>query len=143
MAYHQNILPTLLISCFLAFSMAASRPLDSNPKQTLMARLKLDQETDKGCWDSLFQLQSCTGEVILFFLNGETYLGPGCCSAVRIIEHLCWPSMLGSLGFTPEEGDILRGYCDAAESDSGSGSSPPPPEAFVGPNVNMSRDSIP
>lgn len=139
MAYHSNLLPTLLIiSCFIASSMATSRLLDSNPKPTLMSRLKLDQN---GCWDSLFQLQSCTGEVILFFLNGETYLGPGCCRAVRTIEHHCWPSMLGSLGFTSEEGDILRGYCDA--SDPNSGSAPPPPETVVGPNVKASRDSIP
>ncbi|KAI3894512.1 hypothetical protein MKW92_030331, partial [Papaver armeniacum] len=36
--------------------------------------------------------------------------------AIRIITRECWPSMLASVGFTAEEGDILRGYCDATHS---------------------------
>jgi len=50
----------------------------------------------------------------MFFLNGETYLGPSCCQAIRVIEHECWPEMFLSLGFTTQEGDILEGYCEAA-----------------------------
>ncbi|XP_074337657.1 egg cell-secreted protein 1.1-like [Apium graveolens] len=104
-----------LTLCFISTTVM-TRPI-SVSKSTLVSRLKLDkEESSTACWDSLFQLQSCTGEVILFFLNGETYLGPSCCRAIRIIEHDCWPSMLGSLGFTSEEGDILRGYCDASNS---------------------------
>jgi hypothetical protein len=72
------------------------------------------------CWDSLLALQACTGEVVMFFLNGETYLGPSCCQAIRVIEHECWPEMFLSLGFTTQEGDILEGYCEAAAH------SPPP-----------------
>ncbi|OVA08106.1 Prolamin-like domain [Macleaya cordata] len=68
------------------------------------------------CWNALLQLRSCTNEIILFFLDGETYLGLECCKAIRIITRDCWPSMLTSLGFTAEEGDILRGYCDASSS---------------------------
>lgn len=30
-----------------------------------------------------------------------------------MITRNCWPAMLDSLGFTSEEADILRGYCDA------------------------------
>nr|CAD1834897.1 unnamed protein product [Ananas comosus var. bracteatus] len=82
----------------------------------------------KQCWDSLVELRSCTGEVILFFLNGETYLGPSCCRAIRVIKHHCWAIdvLLASLGFTAQEGDILRGYCDPA-NDSSDPSTPPPP----------------
>ncbi|KAI3882527.1 hypothetical protein MKX03_023920 [Papaver bracteatum] len=54
------------------------------------------------------------GMIILFFMDGEMYLGLECCRAIRIITRECWPSMLTSVGFTAEEGDILRGYCDAA-----------------------------
>ncbi|OAY75708.1 Egg cell-secreted protein 1.1 [Ananas comosus] len=84
----------------------------------------------KHCWDSLVELRSCTGEVILFFLNGETYLGPSCCWAIRVIEHHCWATdvLLASLGFTTQEGDILRGYCNQA-NDSSDPSTPPPPPA--------------
>ncbi|KDO83758.1 hypothetical protein CISIN_1g0394172mg, partial [Citrus sinensis] len=64
------------------------------------------------CWDSLIQIQACSGEIILFFLNGETYLGDGCCNAIRTIRKKCWPNMIDTLGFTAEEGDVLEGYCD-------------------------------
>lgn len=85
---------------------------------SLVTRLKLqdEEEGSSQCWDSLFELQACTGEIMLFFVNGEAYLGQDCCGAIRIIERECWPSMLGSLGFTSEEGDILHGYCDASET---------------------------
>ncbi|KAG0494447.1 hypothetical protein HPP92_005441 [Vanilla planifolia] len=65
------------------------------------------------CWSALLELRSCTGEIVLFFLNGETYLTLDCCRSIGVITHHCWPSMLTSLGFTAEEGDILRGFCDA------------------------------
>ncbi|WOG82176.1 hypothetical protein DCAR_0101338 [Daucus carota subsp. sativus] len=118
---YKFLLSIFLASCFIS-TIAMARPI-SYTNSTLVVRLKLDdEESSTACWDSLFQLHSCTSEVILFFLNGETYLGQSCCRAIRIIEHDCWPSMLGSLGFTSEEGDILRGYCDASNSTV----SPPP-----------------
>ncbi|KAL5974536.1 hypothetical protein ACLOJK_031202 [Asimina triloba] len=85
------------------------------------------------CFIALLDLRSCTGEIVLFFLNGETYLGPDCCRAVHVIARQCWPSMLTSIGFTVEEGEILLGYCDA--------SSPPPPAlggpvAAAGPSIS-------
>ncbi|KAK4708197.1 hypothetical protein R3W88_029122 [Solanum pinnatisectum] len=110
----------LLLTLVSWINILQARPLTTSSTghtTTLMTRLKLqDQEEDSSeCWDSLFELQACTGEIVLFFVNGETYLGQDCCSAIRIIERQCWPSMLGSLGFTSEEGDILHGYCDASE----------------------------
>ncbi|GMH25126.1 hypothetical protein Nepgr_026969 [Nepenthes gracilis] len=121
MASSSNTLLTILAWALLALSTSAPR-LQARPlgpeDSTLPSRLRLDESTN--CWNSLFELQSCTGEVIQFFYNGETYLGPNCCRAIRIIEHNCWPALLGSLGFTPEEGAILRGYCDAEEESSSS-----------------------
>ena len=73
----------------------------------------LEEEEGTSCWESMFHLQSCTTEVVMFFLNGETYLGLGCCKAIRIIQHDCWPEMMSSLGYSTQQGDILRGYCDA------------------------------
>lgn len=63
------------------------------------------------------EVKSCTGEIILYFLNGEAYLGPGCCRAVRVIEQSCLAAdaMMSVIGFTPEEGDMLKGYCDAGD----------------------------
>ncbi|KAL8474952.1 hypothetical protein ACS0TY_031393 [Phlomoides rotata] len=106
-----KIVAIALLLRFATSNSCTARMLDS--KSTLSARLKLEEVAGSNCWESLFQLQSCTSEVVLFFLNGETYLGPGCCRAIRIIQHDCWPAMLGSLGFTTHEADILRGYCDA------------------------------
>ncbi|KAJ1297567.1 hypothetical protein BS78_01G386400 [Paspalum vaginatum] len=75
------------------------------------------------CWEALVEIKSCTGEIILFFLNGEAYLGPGCCSAIRVIEGSCWAAdaMLSFIGFTPEEGDMLKGYCDAGDDNGAAG----------------------
>ncbi|WVY93380.1 hypothetical protein V8G54_032468 [Vigna mungo] len=72
-------------------------------------------------------LRACSGEIITFFLNGETYLGRSCCEAIRVIGHDCWPNLVGSLGFTSEETDVLEGYCDEAVH------SPPPPPLSVDP----------
>ncbi|KAG9444230.1 hypothetical protein H6P81_015570 [Aristolochia fimbriata] len=108
------LLATLVLAmpCF-----AKSRPAPADIADRLQSYSMMP------CWNSLMELRSCTGEVILFFLNGETYLGPSCCRAIHVIEHHCWPSMLASVGFTPEEADVLRGYCDASEA------TPPPPLA--------------
>ncbi|XP_023639535.1 egg cell-secreted protein 1.3 [Capsella rubella] len=65
------------------------------------------------CWDALYELKSCTNEIVLFFLNGETKLGHGCCNAVDVITNDCWPAMLTSLGFTSEETNVLRGFCQS------------------------------
>ncbi|KAK8939572.1 Egg cell-secreted protein 1.1 [Platanthera guangdongensis] len=108
-------LPKLLIpllALLLAASIVAAGEI--GPAVGLAARLQ-EKET-AGCWELLMELQSCSGEVVLFFLNGETYLGPSCCRAIRAIEKNCWAAeiIIVSLGFTAEEGDVLRGYCDAA-----------------------------
>ncbi|KZV17757.1 egg cell-secreted protein 1.2-like [Dorcoceras hygrometricum] len=96
-----------MLLCFLPTKAVEARTLDAKPIHGL--------DESSGCVDSLFQLQSCSSEVVMFFLNGETYLGPGCCTAIKSIQRDCWPNMLGSLGYTTEEGDILRGYCDASD----------------------------
>ncbi|KAK6132562.1 hypothetical protein DH2020_033664 [Rehmannia glutinosa] len=134
MSYPFKLLPLLLLASLLASSSTTISALKRiKSKSTLLTRLKLDQQGGpSSCWDALFELQSCSGEVVLFFLNGETTLGPNCCNAIRTIEHQCWPSMMGSLGITTEESDILRGYCDAA---AGSGGSASPPA--------VSRDNLP
>ncbi|XP_040384705.1 egg cell-secreted protein 1.2-like [Oryza brachyantha] len=75
------------------------------------------------CWNAVTELRSCTGEIVLFFVNGESYLGPECCVAIRTVTRHCWPAMLASVGFTAQEADILRGFCDA---EVGAGDAPPP-----------------
>ncbi|WOL15527.1 hypothetical protein Cni_G24308 [Canna indica] len=80
------------------------------------------------CWNALLELRYCTNEIVLFFLNGESYLGLDCCRAIRVITHHCWTSMLSTLGLTVQESDILRGYCDAETADA-----PPPAPAAVPP----------
>ncbi|KAI3733532.1 hypothetical protein L6452_12975 [Arctium lappa] len=123
----------ILLSLVLATTsiLVHSRPLITANGPTLAARLNSDDGQDGGsigCWETLFELQACTGEIILFFLNGETYLGTGCCRAIEKIEKQCWPSLLVSLGFTTEEGDILRGYCDiSSDNDDVPIATPPPP----------------
>lgn len=116
-SFRSSIVLSFLV---LALSVAA------RPIPPLSARLMANGVAQ--CWDSLMELRSCSGEVVLFFLNGETYLGPSCCRAIRVIEHKCWAAdaMLSALGFTAEEGDILRGYCDATNGSSGPPDAPGP-----------------
>ncbi|WVZ88509.1 hypothetical protein U9M48_035026 [Paspalum notatum var. saurae] len=80
----------------------------------------LDEEGGGGglaeCWAALTGLRSCTGEMVVFFVNGESYIGPECCVAIRGATRNCWPAMLAYVGFTAEEADVLRGFCDAEAS---------------------------
>lgn len=97
-------------------SIVESRKL-SNPNSNLMSlevRLKVNGDSPN-CWESLLKLQSCSGEIITFFLNGETKLGHGCCKAIKVIGHDCWPNVVSSLGFSKEESYILEGYCDEVD----------------------------
>ncbi|KAK9074891.1 hypothetical protein SSX86_003210 [Deinandra increscens subsp. villosa] len=120
-----NPSPIILLTLVLATMtmMVHTRPLTTTTgAPSLAARLKLENGDDGGsttCWDTLFEIHACTGEIILFFLNGETYLGRGCCRAIEEIQKQCWPSMMQSLGFTSEEGDVLRGYCDVSDDNGG------------------------
>jgi hypothetical protein len=118
----------VIIALISSISIVESRQLLSNPSNVLSleARLKVSDEPSN-CWESLFKLQACSGEIITFFVNGETFLGNGCCQAIRVIGHDCWPNVVASLGFTNEETDILEGYCDKVEDLH----SPPPPTPIV------------
>ncbi|GAY57074.1 hypothetical protein CUMW_176600 [Citrus unshiu] len=67
------------------------------------------------------ELKSCSNKIIILFLNSQANIGPNCCRAIDIITRNCWPAMLTSLEFTAEEGNILRGYCDASSAPSPGG----------------------
>ncbi|XP_068664172.1 egg cell-secreted protein 1.4-like [Aristolochia californica] len=107
----------------LAFAMAivyflapiTARQLQFQKAHDLAARIQAEGGLTE-CLNALYELRSCTNEIILFFVNGESYIGRDCCRAIRVITRHCWPSLLSSIGFTAEEGDILRGYCDASAS---------------------------
>ncbi|MED6132163.1 hypothetical protein PIB30_016805 [Stylosanthes scabra] len=116
------ILLSLVAALSSSTSMVEARPVMTNPNSAattpLASRMKL---LGSNCWESLFELQSCSGEIIMFFMNGETSLGEGCCEAILVVGRECWPSVVSSLGFTAEETDILQGFCDKEVSHS-----PPP-----------------
>ncbi|XP_047084252.1 egg cell-secreted protein 1.1-like [Lolium rigidum] len=150
MASSRALLPALLLLLAAATASAAgARPATTTTAVTFVRFApapslaeRLEGEGPQQCWESLMDIKSCTGEIILFFLNGEAYLGPGCCRAIRVIEQRCWAAdaMLTVIGFTPEEGDMLKGYCDAGDDDdtggdghhhSIGGSSAPPPSGVL------------
>ncbi|KAH9681648.1 3-isopropylmalate dehydratase large subunit [Citrus sinensis] len=64
------------------------------------------------------ELKSCSNDIVIFFLNSQTDIGPDCCHAIDIITCNYWPAMLTSLGFTVEEGNILRDYYNASSAPS-------------------------
>lgn len=133
-------MPLLALLSFMALLTAAAAhrattfPLAAAPPVATAAGLarRLEGERSQQCWEALVEIKSCTGEIILFLINGEAYLGPGCCRAIRVIEQSCWAAdaMLSVIGFTPEEGDMLKGYCDAGDDGKGAGGQPgsPPPQ---------------
>ncbi|KAI3699210.1 hypothetical protein L2E82_43340 [Cichorium intybus] len=123
----QTIFLALLIST--ASMVVATRPFTPIGAPTLIEEAAGQDGEPIGCWESLFELQWCTGEILLFFINGETYLGMGCCKAIEKINKKCWPTLLGSLGFTNEEGDVLRGYCDTSDDNDNVPINTPPPQA--------------
>ncbi|KAL4633599.1 hypothetical protein ACB092_04G133800 [Castanea dentata] len=113
----QNLFMFLSLACLLAVTnVTATRDLYIKPGHRLATRLEASGEGLVPCWNALWELKSCSNEIVVFFLNGQTDIGPDCCRAITIITHHCWPAMLTSLGFTAEEGNILRGYCDAEAS---------------------------
>ncbi|XP_038895737.1 egg cell-secreted protein 1.1-like [Benincasa hispida] len=122
---------------FLALTFAVRVESRPNPKTSLTTEIKVDGETSD-CWGSLYELQACTGEVITFFLNGETYLGSNCCQAIKIIQHECWPTLLDSLGYTTEEGDVLEAYCDTTiDTDLSTTSSP---QLAMAPSIKQKNE---
>ncbi|XP_047974745.1 egg cell-secreted protein 1.1-like [Salvia hispanica] len=123
--------PTKLVAVVLAAMLASPLMISARSRSSLAARLKVAEEEPSSCWDALLELQSCSGEMVMFFLNGETQLGENCCSAIKVIERQCWPSMLATLGITPEESNVLRGYCDAAAA--------PPPASNLDNCYNFPR----
>ncbi|KAF9602883.1 hypothetical protein IFM89_032623 [Coptis chinensis] len=130
----------VLLTWTIVVSMTVqARPLASG--STLAARLELEEQNQ--CWESLMELRACTGEVVLFFLNGETYLGPSCCRAILVIEHKCWvwTAMLKSLGFTDKESAVLRDYCDSTDSSTPPPS--PPSPSTVEPTETVSESPLP
>ncbi|XP_043694334.1 egg cell-secreted protein 1.2-like [Telopea speciosissima] len=140
MALNNLVSLLLVMSCLIGpVAMVVARELPPlKPGQDLAAHL----ESGGGgggmveCWNALLELRSCTNEIILFFMDGEAYLGLECCRAIRFITRQCWPSMLTNLGFTAEEGDILQGYCASSPSPSQSPApsplfSVPPPTGLI------------
>ncbi|KAH9763162.1 Egg cell-secreted protein 1.4 [Citrus sinensis] len=113
---------TCLIMANIANATSRNDRLDNNMKSgyDLATRLEASEGLTE-CWNTLMELKSCSNEIVIFFLNSQADIGPDCCRAIDIITCNCCPAMLTSLGFTTEEGNILRGYCDASSAPSPGG----------------------
>lgn len=154
MAFSRLSLSVLTCLALLAASTAAHRPAptDFAPSPSVRGLQALAERLEgaeaQQCWEALVEIKSCTGEIIILFIKGEAFLGPGCCRAIRVIEHSCWAadSMLSIIGFTPQEGDMLKGYCDAGDDGAGAGGgqsgSPPPRGAADDVGAAAARESF-
>ncbi|GAY62536.1 hypothetical protein WN943_006987 [Citrus x changshan-huyou] len=113
----------LALTCLIiANAISRNDRLNSNMKSyyDLATRLKTSGGLME-CWNTLIELKSCSKKIVIFFLNSHADIGPDHCRAIDIFTRNCWPAMLTSLGFIVEEGNILRGYCDASSSPSPGG----------------------
>lgn len=66
------------------------------------------------CWNAIAEIKSCGNEITAYFTNGTIDIGLPCCQAIKMITLHCWPAMLSVLGITPDQCNILVGYCDAS-----------------------------
>ncbi|XP_027076855.2 egg cell-secreted protein 1.2 [Coffea arabica] len=133
MALNSVKLLFLVITCFMVISCSSSarkilpRNLSGSDDQSI-SKLNSRLETNNGsvleCWNALSEIKSCTDEIAAYFTNGTTDIGPGCCHAIIVITHNCWPTILSALGFSADQTYILRGYCDASLSSFGPAQAP-------------------
>ncbi|CAA0839206.1 Egg cell-secreted protein 1.4 [Striga hermonthica] len=65
------------------------------------------------CFAALYKIKSCSNEILNYFATGSIDITRPCCEAITIITHNCWPTVLGMLGYGPDQIYALRGYCDA------------------------------
>ncbi|KDO47962.1 hypothetical protein CISIN_1g037667mg, partial [Citrus sinensis] len=42
------------------------------------------------CWNALMELNSCSNEIVIFFLNSQADISPDCCCAIDIITRKMW-----------------------------------------------------
>lgn len=68
------------------------------------------------CLTALYRIKSCSNEILAYFAKGAIDITPPCCEAITLITHQCWPAVLSTIGYGPNQVYILRGYCDAAAS---------------------------
>ncbi|KAL3527928.1 hypothetical protein ACH5RR_012584 [Cinchona calisaya] len=112
-----------IITCFVVVISFSSATWDQMPR-----KLSGDPSANNGsvldCLNALTEIKSCTNEIVVFFANGKTDIGPECCKSITVITHNCWPTILTALGFTADETYVLRGYCDATSSSLSASSGP-------------------
>ncbi|WMV53849.1 hypothetical protein MTR67_047234 [Solanum verrucosum] len=89
------------------------------------------------CFSAFAEIKSCTNEIIAYFTIGTIDIDLPCCQAIFVITHHCWPSMLTTLGFTLEETNMLRGYCDATHHNVSPNNFGPAPSPLVLPNLDI------
>ncbi|KAK9186890.1 hypothetical protein WN944_018279 [Citrus x changshan-huyou] len=113
---------TCLIMANIANATSRNDRLNNNMKSgyDLATRLEASGGLMK-YWNALTELKSYSNEIAIFFFNSQVDIGSDCCRAIDIITYNCWPAMLTFLGFTAEEGNMLRGYCDASSAPSPGG----------------------
>lgn len=112
----------LTFTCLMACSNAAREQLDWILQHSfnIKTMAQLDQASNStngtlgNCWNAIAEIKSCANEISAYFKNGAIDIGLPCCQAIKMITQHCWPAMLTALGITPDQSNILVGYCDAS-----------------------------
>lgn len=101
----------MVLACLLANAIG-TKDLPISPGYESVSSFQISGDQVK-CLNLLSGMNSCTSDIVDFFSDRLTNLGPGCCSFIFSISKNCLPSTLASFGFTTEVHNKLQEYCDA------------------------------
>ncbi|KAL3626337.1 hypothetical protein CASFOL_029886 [Castilleja foliolosa] len=130
MAYSKCIFFLLIVTSFMA-RFSSTRELPFIPLIPGLNPIGLDhgpqvKDDALDCFSALYKIKSCSNEIVDYFSKGSIDITRPCCEAITLITHHCWPALLSTLGYGPDQIGILRGYCDAVAPDGVFGPIPSP-----------------
>ncbi|XP_050288868.1 egg cell-secreted protein 1.2-like [Quercus robur] len=104
----------MVLACLLA-NATGTRDLPIKPGYKSVSSFQVSGDQAK-CLNLLSGMNSCTSDIVDFFSDRLTNLGPSCCSSISTITKNCLPSTLASFGFTSELHNKLQEHCHAMSS---------------------------
>lgn len=131
------VLLFLTLTCCMAYTSATSK--HPQPAGEVNQTSSASAAKIYNCLNTITNLGSCADEIIGFFAKGTIdHISMPCRREINLITRQCWPALFTALGITPEECNIIVGFCQPS-----SGSySPGPPVWYPTPPAKMENATI-